>query len=518
MRRVLLIKSGIENSRSTGITPPLGLMYIASYINQHSEYQIKIFDSRLYKDYLQYIKDLYHNFQPDVIGISALTLEAPRMFQMAELIKSLAKNITVIVGGPHFTSAPEEVIRNHNIDIGIIGEGEITFAEILEALCGDRTLNTIDGICFRNDNELLAPHIKTEQLLLKHTTSNDNHVEESVGLQVQALSNPIIRTRERAYIENLDTLPYPAWDAIELEQYAKRRSMSPVGLRPYMALLTSRGCPYKCTYCHNIFGKYFRARSVGNVLNEIEILINKYHINDFEIIDDISNFNRERIKSICHGIINNEWHVRLSFPNGVRTDILDEETILLLKKAGTVQMSIAVETASQRLQRLVKKNLNLDKVKRAIDIAANNRIFLTGFFMFGFPTETESELKATIEFACKSKLHLALFFVLHPFKGTEIVKQIEQTGKQLPDIDLKEFDYYIISFNPSSIENKKFHRLFTWAYLRFYLNPSRIFRILRDKPLHNDLLLRVITTSLFFLRSPKPGSRYKKRNFGFYGK
>ena len=470
MNKILFIKSGIEGSRSTGITPPLGLMYIASYINQHSEYQIKIFDSRLYKDYLQNIKDLYHNFQPDVIGISALTLEAPRMFQIAELIKSMNKNIPVIVGGPHFTSQPEEVIRNTNIDIGIIGEGEISFAETLQALYGNRTLNTIDGICFRNDNMLLASHIEIEQFYLKQNASNDNLTEEAVGLQVQTLSNLIIRTRERAYIENLDTLPYPAWDAIELGQYAKRRSMSPVGLRPYMALLTSRGCPYKCTYCHNIFGKYFRARSVENVLNEMDILIDKYHINDFEIIDDISNFNRERIKSICLGIINKGWHVRLSFPNGVRTDILDEETILLLKKAGTVQMSIAVETASPRLQKLVKKNLNLDKVKRAIDIAANNRIFLTGFFMFGFPTETESELKATIEFACKSKLHLALFFVLHPFKGTEIVKQIEQTGKQLPDIDLTEFDYYIISFNPSSVENKRFHRLYTWYFLliRFY--------------------------------------------------
>lgn len=511
MNRVLLIKSGIENSRSTGITPPLGLMYIASFVNLHKEYQIKIFDSRLYKDYLQIIKDLVHDFQPEVIGISALTLEAPRMFQIAELIKSMDKNIPVIVGGPHFTSSPEEVIKNNTIDIGVMGEGEITFAEILEALFGDRTINAIDGIYFRSDNMLLTPHIKTGQIYFKQATLDDNLSEQTVDLKVQALSNIIIRTRARAYIENLDTLPYPAWAAIELEEYSKRRSMSPVGLRPYMALLTSRGCPYKCTYCHNIFGKYFRERSVGNVLNEIEILINKYHINDFEIIDDISNFNRERIKSICLGIINSGWHVRLSFPNGVRTDILDEETILLLKKAGTVQMSIAVETASQRLQRLVKKNLNLDKVKRAIDIAAKHRIFLTGFFMFGFPTETEDELRATIDFACKSKLHLALFFVLHPFKGTEIVKQIEQTGKQLPDIDLNEFDYYIISFNPSSVENKKFHRLYTWAYLRFYLNPSRIFRILRDKPLHNDLLLRIITTSLFFIRSPKPGSRYKKK-------
>ncbi len=507
--RILLIKSGNTGARATGITPPLGLMYIASYARTYRNDDVRIFDIRFHKQYLDDIENIISSYKPDIVGISALTLEAPAMFQIAQLIKTIDKSLPVIAGGPHTSSVPEEVIQNNNIDIAVIGEGEITFKEILDAFEGDKALRNIDGICFRADNEIATS--RHEMNFSQMRTSGENPIAIDT-IETDQIT-PIVKTRERQYIQELDSLPFPAWNLVELDQYSKRRSMSHVGLRSYMVVFTSRGCPFHCTYCHNIFGKRFRARSVENVLNEMEILIHQYHINDFEIIDDISNFNRERIKSICHGIINRGWHIRLSFPNGVRTDILDEETILLLKQAGTAQLSIAVETASPRLQKLVKKDLNLDKVRRAIDIAASNRIFLTGFFMFGFPTETEEELKATIKFACKSKLHVALFFVLHPFKGTEIVKQIEQTGKKLPDTNLEDFDYYVLSFNPSAVDNKRFHRLYSWAYLRFYLNPSRIFRILRDKPLHNDLLLRVIG----FLRSSMPASKNKKGFSNIHG-
>lgn len=447
--KILLIKSGNLTTRARGITPPLGLMYIASYIKQERNDEVRILDIRLYKEPLRKVYSTIEEFQPELIGIGALTLEAPAMYQIAHLIKQVT-DVPVIAGGPHATSVPEEVMKNKDIDMVVIGEGEVTFNEVLNAIENDINLDNIAGIGCRKDNEILI--------------------------------NP-----NRGYIENLDELPFPAWDLVELQKYAITASMSTVGFRPYMVLLTSRGCPFHCTYCHNIFGKRFRARSAANVLKEMSILIKDYHINDFEIIDDISNFDRDRVKSIFRGIIDRDWKVNLSFPNGVRTDMLDEETILLMKKAGTSEISIAIETTSPRLQKMVKKNLNLDKVKKMIDVCVDSGMFVRGFLMLGFPTETEEELKATINFACKSRIHEALFFLVNPFGGTELSKQIEATGKIPLNVKPEDFDYHAMPFNASDIPDKRLHRLYTLAYIRFYFNPIRVFRILKGKAIWRDL-------------------------------
>ena len=487
--RVLLIKSGYMQSRVKAITQPLGLMYIASYIRTYRSDEVKIFDIRFHKQYLQDIEHIILTYKPALVGISALTLEAPNMFYIAHHVKAIDKNIPVIVGGPHASSVPEEVIKNNDIDLAVIGEGEITFKEILDAFEGERGLETVDGICFRTDNKIIASSFKTSFLPEARTTADEKF---GVGLSpiTTDKATTFMKTNDRQYVQELDTLPFPAWDLIEIMSYAKHGSMSDVGIRPYMVLFTSRGCPFLCTYCHNIFGKRFRARSVGNVINEMEKLINTYNINDFEVVDDISNLDKDRLKAICNGIINKDLKIRLSFPNGVRTDLFDEETIRLLKRAGTSEIAIAVETASPRLQKLIKKNLNLEKVRKNIDIAAKAGIFLRGFFMLGFPTETEQEMNATIDFACRSKLHVALFFVLNPYKGTEIVNQIQSAGKKLPEMNLEDFDYQSMPFNSSAMDDNKFHKLYRRAYIKFYSNPVRIFRIIRDKPLYNDLFAR----------------------------
>lgn len=466
--KILLIKSGNLNARSKGMTPPLGLMYIASYIREKRRDTVKIFDIRFYKDPLKEVYRILNSFEPDIIGIGALTLEAPAMYQIARFVKTIT-NIPIIVGGPHATSVPEEVLKNKDIDVVVIGEGEITFKELLDNISNAHGINHIQGIGYKKGDELILNH-------------------------------------QRGYIEHLDEIPFPAWDLIELEKYAQNTSMSTVGFRPYMVVLTSRGCPFHCTYCHNIMGKRFRARSVENVLEEMRLLIEHHHIHDFELIDDVSNFDKERIKSVFRGIIQRNWKVRLSFPNGVRTDLLDEEIIHLMRQAGTAELSIAVETASLRLQKLVKKNLNLEKVKHMIDVAVDEGIFVRGFFMIGFPTETEAELKSTIDFACKSRLHVAFFFLVNPFGGTELSRQIEETNNITLTMKSEDYDYNAMPFNATDISDKKLYRLHAVAWIRFYFNPIRILRILKAKHSWSDLpiLLMRILRDIFPPRGNKP--------------
>ncbi len=447
--KILLIKSGNLNTRAIGITPPLGLMYIASFIEETRRDDVRIFDIRFYREPLKEIYRIIAEFDPDIIGISALTLEAPALYQIAHFIK-MVSDIPVIAGGPHVTSVPKEVLRNHDIDVVVVGEGEMIFKELLDAMDKGHGLEMVHGIGYRKGNE-------------------------------------IVINQPPPQIQHLDELPFPSWDLIELGKYADTASMSIIGYGPYMVLLTSRGCPFHCTYCHNIMGKSFRARSVKNVLEEIGVLIENYDITDFEIIDDISNFDRERFKEIMRGIINKGWKVTLSFPNGVRTDLLDDEAVHLMRQAGTAEISIAVESATPRLQKMVKKNLNLGKVRHIIDVCVKEGMYVRGFFMLGFPTETEEELKATIDFACNSRMHGALFFLVNPFGGIELAKQVESMGKMPSAIKYEDFDYHAMPFNVSTVPDKKLRRLYSMAWIRFYLNPVRVLRILKAKATWNDL-------------------------------
>jgi radical SAM superfamily enzyme YgiQ (UPF0313 family) len=453
--KILLIKSGNLNTNAmSAVTHPLGIMYIASYLRATRKDSIKILDTRISKDPFGQIQKNIREFMPQIIGISAITLEAQMLHKIASYIKSNTSNVMIIAGGPHATIFPEDVLKNAAIDIAVIGEGEETFKELMDVIDQKGDLRNVDGIVFKQNGN-------------------------------------IIKTRKRRYIQDLDRIPYPAYDLINIEEYAKHPGAGSSGLRLYMTILTSRGCPFKCTYCHKLSGFEFRARTPENIINEIKMLIEQYNIFNFEIIDDIANFNVHRFKyflSLLKEKVKSK--IFLSFPGGLRGDLLDEETIALMKEVGTVELSLAIETASQRLQKLIKKNLNIDKVKKIIDFAVDKGIYVRGAFMLGFPTETKEEIKATINLACKSKLHEAHFFAVNPFGGTELSKQILSLKKDLPqDIQYNELDFHALLYNATQVSDSTFKRLYIYAYLKFYFNPKRIIRLFKDKKKLNDLPL-----------------------------
>lgn len=252
-------------------------------------------------------------------------------------------------------------------------------------------------------------------------------------------------------------------------------------------MFSSRACPWRCTYCHNSYGKVFRERSAEHVLAEIDLLVTKYGVKELVFMDDIFNFRPARAKAIAQGIIDRGYKLALTFPNGFRGDILDEELVVLLKKAGMYRCMVAVESASPRLQKVMQKNLKIDKVRKIVDFIASQGVMVHGAFMLGFPSETEEEMNETIEWAATSSFHTAAFFRVIPFKGTKLFSQVEEAGHPLPT-DWSAYEPYKSEINLSAVPEERIFELRKKAYRRFYWNPKRLYRIFSLIPQKRNMI------------------------------
>jgi anaerobic magnesium-protoporphyrin IX monomethyl ester cyclase len=444
-RRILLIKS-YSNDPATWkqLNHPIGLMNIAAYLRRHYQYEVKIEDIRVSGNRRFDLESVIRRYTPDVVGISALTHESDAVSWIAECVKRVNVQTPVLLGGPHATAYPEKAIQIPGVDYLVVGEGEITAGQLLERLLNQRDVSDIKGIVYKKDDR-------------------------------------IVSTDRGNFIEDLNDLPMPAYDLIPIEAYGNFARMSRTGLGSYMCIFSSRGCPYHCIYCHNIFGKVFRCRSAENLFNEIKHLYDTYKIRDFEIMDDIFNLDRQRLIDFCDRIIHSGMKVTFAFPNGLRCDILDELQLSKLRQAGTVFIAFAIETGSPRLQKLIKKNIQLDKIKQNIEIAHSLRIHTHGFFMIGFPGETLQEMRMTVDFLVSSKLHTFGMFAVMPFENTELAALAAKMGR-LPVNDFS-MNYHSKEFvNLTDVPSAEVNRIRRQALLRFYLNPSRLFAIARDFP------------------------------------
>ena len=198
-------------------------------------------------------------------------------------------------------------------------------------------------------------------------------------------------------------------------------------------------------------------------------------------MDDIFNLRPERAKGIARGIIERGYDLKLTFPNGFRGDILDEELVLLLKEAGMYRCMVAVESASPRIQKVMKKGLKIEKVRKIVDFIADQGILVHGAFMLGFPSETEEEMRSTIDWAASSSFHTAAFFRVIPFKGTELFEEVEHAGYDLPN-DWSAYEPYQTDINLSEVEEDEIFKLRKSAYRRFYMKPKRLWRIFKLIP------------------------------------
>lgn len=446
-------------------TQPLGLMYLASYIRAKRGDEVSIVDMKVHSLKVPEAVERILKTEPDVVGISSITLDSKVMHELAKALKERKKELVVVVGGPHPTAYWDEVVEDENIDYVIQSEGEQALAELLDALEGKRELNSIKGISFKQNGEKI-----------------------NLGWH--------------PFVSDLDSLPFPAWDVIAMRDYWEVPRVAFIyAEKEYMVVTTTRGCPFRCAYCHNTLGRVWRARSPKNVVDEIETLKKDWGIREIVFVDDMINFKKERLDAISREIISRNLGLKLSFPVGFRADLLDEESVKLLKEAGMYRCMLAIETASPRLQKLIDKNLDLNKAKEIIKKIANMGILVHGVFIFGFPSETEEEMKKTIEFARSSELHTAAFARALPFKDSRLIDLAKQFGVEVKP-DYSKFMFTYTDSNLSFVPTKRVGQLRRLAYRKFYLSPKRVFKFLRLLPNRSRfllLLLKLFIKRAFFL-------------------
>lgn len=441
--KALLVNVGPSSKRQPFRSQPLGLMYLAAYAERELPgAEVDILDLRVSRTRPEDLGRIALEKGAQVVGLSAPSIYAGMLKESATAVRRSAPGVLIVAGGPHPSADPRDTLASGDIDIAVCGEGEQAFVDILRARLAGAALTGIPSTMTSGMDAPLPPG---------------------------TLPDP-------------DSLPFPAWDKVDVAGYARYTGFTFLGQRRYMGLFTSRACPYGCTYCHNIFGRKFRARSAASVLAEIRTVHERYGIADFEVLDDIFNLRRERVVEICQGLLQDGPKVQISFPNGLRSDLLDDELLELMRAAGTTYISFAIETASPRLQREIKKNLKVAKAENAIRKAASLGILTNGYFMLGFPTETEEEMRSTISLAIRLPLDMAHFHKVTPFVGTDLADSLgaamPQSFNESPEVR----SYEDRSFNLSAVPNDRFRRILVGAFVKFYVNPGRLLGIFRHHP------------------------------------
>ena len=407
---------------------PLGIAYIAAVLKK-SGYTVKILDFLVCKEFsvaptgdggIAYgapwpvIRQKIAGENPDIVGISnAFTTQFENAVRMADAVKEINNKIYVVVGGAHPSAMPGDFFEKSNsVDAIIAGEGENTFLELAGALRENKDLSTIKGLVYKKDGRIYS-------------------------------------TPARAHIEDLDALPLPAYELLDMEEYFRKRyqliSSRPAFIYPgserTVNLITSRGCPYNCVFCsiHQTMGYKWRAHSTEYVLNHIKFIKEKFAVTHLHFEDDNLTLDRERFKKIIDGLIKLGAAITWDTPNGVRADTLDEEVLKRCKTSGCVYIIMGVESGDRQvLDNIIGKRLSLKKVEEVSRICSKIKLNLEAFFVIGFPGETKNNIKNTLLFALKLQFKYGVYpilFIATPLPGTKLYDICLKNGyiqKELP--------------------------------------------------------------------------------------
>lgn len=465
--KVLLVRPVTAKEKVLSVSPPIGLGYLATAARKAGFLDVLILDCVKEKiDFDEFSKKI-ELISPDVVGFQIFSHDLRSLEKSLEIIKKFNPKIITVAGGPHPSGLPEEILLDFpKLNFAFKGESEVGFPFLL------KRINKMD--CLKNS------------------------LEKIPGLIWRKNLNKIV-INQQIFTKNLDELGFPAWDLLKPQEYPK----APMGIffknLPIASIMATRGCPFQCTYCagKTVTGKKIRTRSINNVISEIELLYREYGIREIHILDDNFTMNKKYVREFCKKLLSKDFKISWCCPNGVRLDTLDFNTLRLMKKSGCYYISVGIESGSNKTLCRMKKGLSIKVIKKQVQLIKKTGLGVNGFFILGYPGETEKDIKKTIHFAKTLGLKRAAFANFLPLPGTEIYKNLIESGEiKKEEINWEMLFHADVPYSPPSISKKRLKSLQRQAYMEFILRPKVLFDILREiKTLEqfNFLLRRFIS-------------------------
>lgn len=445
------------------VIPNLGLGYLASTLRKKN-YSVTILDCakekighREYRDYLK-------KEEPDALGVQIYTCDFSSAKQCIDIAKQLNDEIVTIVGGPHPSGDPVGAMEIfENADFAFSGEAELGLPKLVgyTESKNESSLESIEGLAYRKKNRVVV--------------------------------------NKQAHLNSLDDIPFPSWDLIDPRTYPVAPHGSFSKSLPVAPIITTRGCPFHCSYCavKVTSGRKFRMRSIDNIIEEIKYLQKNFGIKEVHIEDDNFTLVKSRVLEFCERLKRENIAIDWACPNGVRLDTLDEELLVAMESAGCYSFSVGIESGSSRIISDMKRKETIETmIEKTRLVVSTTNIRMTGFFIMGYPSETKSDIEKTIELSLEMPLHRAQFSNFLPLPGTEVYDRLIKNGEIVPEFI--ERDFYQnnrIVYSPKGVSPRELRKLMRKAFAKFYFRPSVIFGLLKE--IHSLSQLRTVVRRVF---------------------
>ena len=419
--------------------PPLGLGSLSSVVRAHG-YDVKIIDCEALHLNTQEAAGMILKENADFIGLTAATVSIKKAAELATVIKNHNSELNILIGGAHITAVPEEtMLRFNQFDVGVIGEGEVTIVELLNALTSKTDIATVKGIIYRQGGHL-------------------------------------IKTEYQDLIKDLDGLPFPAWDLYpDLTRFYKPSAFGFQKL-PSTSIVTSRGCPSNCSFCNQgPWGRLYREHSAEYVMEMIRTLFNKYKIRDLAIYDGTFGVNKSRLIKLCELLIKERFN--LAWSCNLRINMADVEILKLMRKAGCWGIAYGIESGSQKILEFIGKGITKQQISRAVHNTKKAGIITKGYIMVGTLAETKETLLETLGYVPTLDLDLLTVNHFTPFPGTLDYERADKFGSFNKDWSL--LNEHSLVFIPKALKKEDIEFYITKITKKFYFRPRIIFNFLK---------------------------------------
>lgn len=415
---------------------PSGLIAVAGYIREkNKDIDVKIYDAIAEKNTsIQQTINLILENNPEILGLTSMTSNIKTAYKIAESVKKIKPNIIIVMGGVHATVAPEEVLSRGAIDFAVVGEGEITFSEFLENINHPENYKNIDGLGYKENGK-------------------------------------IIINKRRELIKDLDQLPFPAYDLLNIKNYR-----SPYGIKsPFISVIRSRGCPFQCIFCgvQSMFGRVYRVQSPQRAIREIDYLVKNFGIKEIAFKDSEFTLNSKNAAEFCDLLI--ERNYDLAWSCTARVDCGSFELYKKMKDAGCVVITFGAEAGDQNILNIIKKGITIEQIWQAQKNAKRAGLKTSMGFMIGNPGETKETIMKSIKLAKELNLDYVAFNFTTAFPGTEL-DEMARKNNWFINPGSTDTAYMKLTMNATNLTNEELAKYAEKAYRSFYFRPSYILK------------------------------------------